>query len=467
MKNHETLTFFGGTDTTGGVHILFGSGETGLMFDFGIRHHGLFEAASPHTHTPIHPRYDRAAGQYLLAKMAPPILELYNEQTLGSLRKSDLDKIWNNQTFPSFKSMNIFISHMHQDHMALLPFVNKGIPVYMNNDSYSLYKGIVASGEYDDTSTEIHPLNDLAVVDFGDFSIQAVEMDHNATGTSGIIIKSPHYTIAYTADWRTHGRHPERIDRFIEMCQKEQVDVLLTECTRVNPETVTKPLKNRKEEEVIAEYAAVLEKAEGLIYVHILQRDIERLADFIVETHNSGRQFVMNYNTAVFWHEALRNGIQTLEHHPVLEAEAAIRVLEYGKTEGKALPYSTITIENIVEQKSKYTMFVSFNQLPQMIEFERMGDCSKRSYYFHGDHPVKPDHPVLSRWLEELNISLNRCGNGGHPLPEEISDFVEKINPKVVIPIHSWYPDLLDTRGVKAYYPHRGETVVLDNLLSK
>lgn len=253
--NPEQLTFFGGLETTGDVQFLYGRGSKALLFDFGIQHKGLVDASYIFTHDAVCPTLGRDVRQYMLGRMAPPILELYDAEQVDTLSRDDIRKAWNGINVPNYEEIRIFIGHMHQDHMALLPYAHEGITIYMNRDSYTLYRGIVASGEYADTKANIVPLEDLSIIDFGPFTMQIIEMDHKSLGASGFIIESSDYTTAYTGDWRRHGRHPERIDHFIEMCRrKDKIDILITESTKVQSIHQGMTRASRHESDVIAEY---------------------------------------------------------------------------------------------------------------------------------------------------------------------------------------------------------------------
>ena len=72
---------------------------------------------------------------------------------------------------------------------------------------------------------------------------------------------------------------------------------------------------------------------------------------------------------------------------------------------------------------------------------------------------------MLHRWLTEFGVQYHYCATGGHAAPQEISDLTERIQPKVVIPLHSMHPTLFDSRGIPRFYPVYGETVKIDKLI--
>ncbi|MCI3926895.1 MBL fold metallo-hydrolase [Paenibacillus sp. TRM 82003] len=457
-------------DTVGGVHLLFGRGETGLLFDFGIPHQGLLRPSHPFTNDPIKPTTGRELRQYLLGRMAPPVLQAYDPKFLGGLSQEELQRQWGTSAgsaAPSFPKLSLFVSHMHQDHMTLLPYARERIPVYMHQDAYALYRGIAASGEYMPTRAQITLIEDLQIIDFEGFSIQLLEVDHNSAGTSGFILNCDGMKIAFTADWRRNGRHADRIDRFIERCRLEQVDVLITEST-----TVGKPVEGKStrtgrisEAEVMEAYAAMLRDARGLVYVHVLTRDIERLADLITLTNAAGRCFVMDAETAVLWHEATQCGIRALDGHDALRNAEAIRVWNVGDSDMSPLPYREVTLEEIVGCKDGFAIHLNYARLPLMIELETLGVNKNPSQYFCSDHPIRIDDASLEAYLRAFGVQAHMYHSGGHAEPDEISDLIERISPKVVIPLHGRNCSQVDTRGVRCFLPERGETIQLKELI--
>ncbi|WJH33587.1 hypothetical protein N6H14_26725 [Paenibacillus sp. CC-CFT747] len=174
--------------------------------------------------------------------------------------------------------------------MALLPFAHPDLPVYMSHDSHALFRGMVAGGHSLDTKARITACDDLSVLDFGDFTVQIVEMDHNATGASGIIIDDGTHRIAYTGDWRRQGKHPDRIDRFIELCRSKQIDVLITEGTRLTADPSSVPYQ-MTEESLLSRFNDLIGEAEGLLYLQVSPRDLERMADMIAIAAGEGRNW--------------------------------------------------------------------------------------------------------------------------------------------------------------------------------
>lgn len=114
--------------------------------------------------------------------MAPPVLGLYDPALLGDVGEAELAQVWGKDHLPQVDNLHGFVSHIHQDHMALLPSLREGLPVWMHRDAYAVYEGVVAAGEYDGTQADIRLIDDGQIVDFGTFRIEFIEVDHDSPG---------------------------------------------------------------------------------------------------------------------------------------------------------------------------------------------------------------------------------------------------------------------------------------------
>ncbi|MCY9661725.1 MBL fold metallo-hydrolase [Paenibacillus chondroitinus] len=463
----ERITFYGGLTTIGGVHILYSCGDTGIVFDLGMAR-AFFKGE-------VSVRSDFGIRSSLLTRMAPPVWGLYDPAFLGDVGEAELAQVWGRDHFPEVNNLHGFVSHIHQDHMALLPSLREGLPVWMHRDAYAVYEGVVAAGEYEGTKADIRLIEDGQIVDFGTFRLEFIEVDHDSPGVTGFIIHGPQHKIAFTADWRRHGRNSHRLDRFIERCQSAEVDLLITEGTRMRPDTLFRKPKDRLEVEVAVECRRAMEDTEGLVYVNILARNVERVADLIIRTKEAGRQLVMDESTAVLWKEASTR-LSVLAGHPALDVDRdVIRLMstpQWSKgphpSKEVDLPYAPITLNEITANKSSYAVYLTYPNTPLIAEMETFGSRASASIYVHADgNPLTPSDETLLKWLTEFGVQYRYCATGGHASPQEISELTTRISPKLVVPLHSLHPTLFNSGGIRKYCPAPGESFELSELVGK
>lgn len=464
-RYEEKLTFYGGLTTIGGVHIMYSCGDTGIVFDLGMAR-GFFNGDT-------RVRSDYGIRSFLLTRMAPPVLDLYDPELLGDLGEAELQQVWGREQLEQVTNLHGFVSHIHQDHMALLPSLRPNLPVWMHRDAYAVYEAIVAAGDYEDTRADIRIIEDGQIVDYGPFRIEFIEVDHDSPGVTGFIIHGPEHRIAFTADWRRHGRNHHRLDRFIERCQTVGVDVLITEGTRMRPDTLFRKPKDRLEVQVAVECRLAMEQTDGLVYVNILARNVERVADLIMKTQEAGRELVMDESTAVLWFEA-SDKLQVLSGHPALEAgRHVIRLLRTPvwsqgprPVNNVKLPYAPITVNEITANKSQYAVYLIYPLTALIAELETKGSQAAASIYVHADgNPLTSADEMLLKWLNEFGVQYRYCATGGHAAPQEITELTTAIAPGLVIPLHSNHPTLFNSGGVRKYYPAPGESFKVSELM--
>lgn len=456
------LTFFGGVGKSGGVQVLYGKGNQALLFDFGVEHSSLLFPTQVTLHEPVNATRGRELRQFLLGGMTAPLMELYDPEQMKGLDTAKVRRVWGDREFPHYDQIHLYIGHMHTDHMALLPYAHPDLPVYTSRDSHALFRGMVAGGHSLDTKARITACDDLSVIDFGEFTVQVIEMDHNATGASGIIIDDGTHTIAYTGDWRRQGKRPELIDRFIALCRSKQIDVLITEGTRLTSDPSAVPYQ-MTEETLLSRFSDILGEAEGLVYLQMSPRDLERMADMISIAAGKGKKIVMEASLAVIWHAANREGLQILEGHPALEVP--VQIVDATVTGSLTVPYELVSLEEVAKRKSEYIYFFKFPDLAHMIELETLGDLQGGSHFIQSDYSVKIENVHIAKVLKAYEITGHALSNGGHAHPEALADLIGQIAPKVVITLHSRYPQSQNTKGVKPYDPVKGETVSVSSIL--
>lgn len=75
----------------------------------------------------------------------------------------------------------VFLTHYHNDHIGLIPFIYKYIPIYMGSTSFEIFTAFSdrMKNEYR-ASDRICPLDALKPVAIGDIKITPIPADHSA-----------------------------------------------------------------------------------------------------------------------------------------------------------------------------------------------------------------------------------------------------------------------------------------------
>lgn len=433
------LTFYNGLRTIGGTHILIEHEDSALLFDLGLKYDpaGLFGP-----HAPLAPGLE--PGVYTRTRYAPPVRGLLQNVTAEDLQVSAEGEAW--PVAGPFAHFGVFLSHVHNDHVGLVPHLAPA-DVYLSGPSLAILAALDESDTLAKPNARFHALADYETFQLGRLKATLLPTDHDIAGASGLLIETPDGTVAYSGDWRRHGAHPERVDAFIAFCRNHKVDVLLTEGTRFRPDDAptTPPIAETRLPELVAD--ALKAHSGERVLVNFYARNVERVEAFagVAKAHN-----------------------RTLAVHPetatLLTKTRALHQLE--AREVKPLETQDDWLE-VVTHAGDYLVEARTEDLPQF----SLGPAHSGGVYLHCDgNPLSehdPSYPTMRSWLELLGLAYQPLRSGGHAAPGEVQELVRAVDPGVLVPIHSRFPERMLTRGVRFFVPQRGETVPLAALKAR
>lgn len=478
----SSLRFLGGTNTVGGVQVMV-TGRTGrLVFDLGVIGNPAIVRSKALFHSLLPVRDRVALLDYLRAGMAPLVENLYDRTVLDTSVARATERLRATgfllADFPlivdtSPEDMCVFISHLHEDHMMLLPFVNREVPVLMSEGGARLHAALVASGALPSVAAAVHPVPAGTTRRVGDLTVEVLDVDHDLPGSAGIVVETPDGSIAYTGDWRLHGRHPELMKSFVERCTG--VDVLLTEAsTAVRPGSPATTLANISERAVVDAFDKLLASSRRGAYCSFHERNLERQSEIrdIAQAHN--KTLVLSARTYAIWQHAAAAGFADLDTSRGVavwgddgvdgERGAGDGV---GAAAGGSSASVAVTPSDVAADPRAFVCELRRWDRPRMLDLAAgPGDIYVyMNGYPHG--PADPGWPVLETWLRELAVEFHAFSSHGHALPADLQWLVEAIRPKVVVPVHTNAPDYLPALSAPVRVASRGDEMSLSGTMKR
>ena len=327
----------------------------------------------------------------------------------------------------------IVISHYHMDHLGQLTSALPDIPLYMGE----LSKEIALIGsEYQDKNLYLRLLGANIfrggeAFTIGDIRIRPLVIDHSAGDSYMFVIEAEGKRVLYTGDFRMHGLRHHVLEKLVSTYIGE-VDVLITEGT----------LLARDTDEHISE-AAVLEDISSYI-------------------QDGKYVFVMCSSTNI---DRIMGIWQNMPTDKVLICDAyQKRILD-------------TVIDNVYYESSLYRRHDSplvLNKGPYPKYYMDHGFVSlvrgTENFVSHIKEFPKDDVRIIySMWtgyIEEnllLQDLLNTypsyiCHASGHISKKDLVQFIELVDPDIVIPVHTDSPEKLE--GI---VPNRTVCAVNDN----
>ncbi|MBX6370869.1 MAG: MBL fold metallo-hydrolase [Acidothermus sp.] len=462
------VRFLNGVRTVGGVQFVVQDGPCGLVCDVGVvgnpaivRREALFNPLLP-------PRSDLVLMDYLRAGMAPLVEGLYDPALLtdsisgltAPLRRPGrlledhplVDDVDPNQ-------LAVFVSHLHEDHMQLLPFLAPGLPVFVSPPTARFHAALVAAGVLPSTRARLIPLAPGSVERFGGLQIEVVPVDHDVPGSAGVLVTTRGGRLAYTGDWRLHGCHPEEVTGFAARCRG--VDVLVTEAsTAVAPDAPATALPNLTERELVERFADLVVEAEAGVYCSFHERNLERQAAIRRAARAAGRVLVLSRRTYAIWHAAAEQGFEDLALGP----DVAVWATDGDPAADRyQVPSDApiVTSRQVAADAAAFVCEIRRYDRPLLLE---LGAGHDDLYVYLNGYPHGPADPgweVLMTWVRRLGLRFVGLSSHGHALPDALRWLVEEIRPAVVVPVHTNAPECFPPVTVPVCPVRRGEALPL------
>lgn len=459
-EDQATLTFFNGTRTIGGVQVLARAGRSGLCFDFGATPNpaaSLFSRACP-------PPQVGSLPAHLRAGMAPLVEGLYDPAQLlpagGSVAaacepmRHDGRLLDGRELVDGLEHLGVFVSHIHNDHCGLLPFVGPDVPVFMSTNGAAVHAGMVESGELPPSPASVRGLDNGSRVSIGGLELELLDVDHDVPGAAGFVLTAGDRRVAWTGDWRAHGHAPERMKAFAE--RAAGVDLLITEGTSLAPDV--SPARQISESELIERVDQLLSSTEGLAFVTPYPRNLHRLAALRDVAAAHGRRLVLSPETMAGWRSAARHGLAA-PNPDAPDSPVAVFDAGTGDTDTAGLRVSADEL-----RRGRDQFLVELQVGYRWLALAVGAGPSDLLVHCNGNPlgPWDPEWTSLSAWVKTLDIDFVWLNSGGHAGPDDLAWFVDAVRPGAVVAVHTSHPELFPrVAGVPLVLPQPGQVFPL------
>lgn len=388
---------------------------------------------------------------------------------------------------------DLFVTHCHSDHVGLAPILRRDIAVNMGGATHLLYRAYHQAAVKDSIETKLYlteeDLNardrtnqprhnyrnfrsgvEIAAEE-GGLTIIPHSVDHSAPGSYGFLIHSSSGLIVYTGDFRTHGTAGILTERFLERIGMEgKLRALICEGTNLGEAKVFSEEDVKKSARNIVEQS--LKQKNRLVVVEVPQVDIDRVRTFCDVAYELDLYPLVSKKLANYLHElsAIKEtfnipgkplpalgknlGIYVEKRHPSHRDRVFLKLEQsYG--------------DFIVDQKalceklsSEKFLIIDANEMDFFALNPRPGTLCILSTCEPFNEEADFD---FERWKNQLSlfgVILYHIHASGHCHPLELQRIISKLEPEVLIPIHTEYPqafkELFESESVHVKIPQKG-----------
>jgi len=336
----------------------------------------------------------------------------------------------------------VFLSHPHQDHYGLFPYIRKDIPVYLGNDTDLMLKAseIFLGDRFGQHDRKVL-LRDREPVTVEDVRVTPFLVDHSAYGAMAFLVEAEGKKVFYSGDFRGHGRKKALFEKLVSHPVPD-VDVLMLEGTmmgRQQEDTWTEDELER----AIADEARI---HEGMKLFICSGQNIDRLVTFYKAALRSDATLVLDLYAANVLYELDRkslplptNGHKNIK---VLFSNHFIRRLSEQNLRHWYERWRSFEVDSKGLQRLGRKAFVMYRD-SSLNEFEKAG-VPKDSVLFYSmwsQYALEPSFDRTRAFMDRHGIHFKAFHTSGHAVLEDLKRFAKAMNSETIVPIHTEHPD--------------------------
>lgn len=364
----------------------------------------------------------------------------------------------------SIKPDAVIVSHPHQDHYGLIDAIDSDIPVYIGELGKSLIDATrVFIGEELHKNSFYH-FKGWKPFEIGGFTITPYLVDHSAVDAYSFLIEAEGKRLFYSGDFRAHGRKSDLFERMVKKPLKD-IDILFMEGTMLKRNNDDFPT----EEAVEAKIYETIRCQENISFLISSSQNIDRIVSAFRACKRAGKTLVIDFYTA--W---------VLEQ--IKKVSSSVPAMEWPFIR----VYADYSQDQVLQSNSEF--FGDFRKRVYRYRIEREELTANPAQYlffskmskfrimelYKGEKPV---NVIYSQWLgylkcsndayygaqeiaayqQDPHVNFVYAHTSGHATVEDLKEFAKALNPKMLVPIHSCFPEKYAELFSNVVYKKDGE----------
>jgi ribonuclease J len=332
----------------------------------------------------------------------------------------------------------ILLSHSHLDHSGLLHLTKPEIPIFASSGTSKMMLATAVFSRQQQLSRSRHQeVRAKQTFTVGDINVTPFAVDHSSYGSVAYLIEAGEKSLLYSGDIRKHGRKPGMARELVAEIAPRNIDVLLMEGTHFGSGRSNGRTEGELEEEIVGH----IQSAPGIVFPCFSPIDVDRLVTYYRASQRASRTFVVDVYTAFVMHLVASEAKIPRPH-----AKAGVRVYFNQAFEGRNLnsisslfERDRISLSEILKQPSDYVMVFR----PSMAELD-FGNVLPKSvrclYSYWKGYLDRLDWVQLRKLVDQAQGDFISAHTSGHIYADDLVSFVQSINPKEIVPIHTFEP---------------------------
>ncbi len=349
----------------------------------------------------------------------------------------------------------ILLSHAHGDHSGLLVQTPEAVPVFLSRGTAKMMRvGAMFARQPDVPSHRQRLLAPLTPTVIGDFTVTGYPVDHSAFGSMAFLVEADGQRLLYSGDLRLHGRKPGMAQQLIRALRHRPLDALVMEGTHFSPDRAPGLTEAALERRI----RTAIDRAPALVLAAFSPLHADRLVTFFKATRDAGRVLVLDVYGAQVMLELSR-----MIRVPDPRRCQQVRVY-FPKRRRKIAAIEEqfvtrrITLEEIRAEPHRFVMLFR----PSMLGPDFGGELPLKSrglYSYWSGYLKKPDWLEAQAQFAKAGGEFIQCHTSGHIHAADIVRFVNALQPKRVVPIHTEQPGVFAAHFSNVCLLYDGQTL--------
>jgi ribonuclease J len=334
----------------------------------------------------------------------------------------------------------VLLSHAHLDHAGLLHLSRPTVPIFTTSGtSKMMLAAAMFAGHKQLDRTRFQEVVSQQPFQIGDCKVTPLAVDHSIFGSVAFLIEAEGKTLLYSGDFRNHGRKPGMIRDLLDHLKTKTVDVLIVEGTHFGNEKEQELTEYQLEDRIVE----LVQSAPALVLATFSALDVDRIVTLYKASQKAGRVFVVDAYTAFVLYLIGRQA-----NVPRPSRDMGIRVFFNNLHERRNLDNirekfqaDQIELVEILAEPMKHLMVFR----PSMVAFDFNGQLPTRCRCLYGYWKgclARQDWVNLQKMIGQINGDFIPAHVSGHAYVADIISFVNSVNARTVIPIHTFEPQM-------------------------
>ncbi len=338
--------------------------------------------------------------------------------------------------------LGVLISHAHLDHFGLLAHISQTIPVGMGPAARKIIEAAspFLPGKWT-TPAKGWDYRSGETFQIGNFYITPFLIDHSAYDSYILMIESDGKRVFYSGDLRAHGRKSALFDHMIQDPPKN-IDVLFLEGSSLGRLDIGQNFPS--ETDLEEQLTTAFHSTNGLVLVHASSQNIDRIVSILRACKRSEKKLIIDLYTAVILEATGNLKIPQSNWADVclyIPQSQRVKIKQKGWFELlKHHSSNRIFLEDLEKRKNESVMLFRPLHCPDL----EKSHCLEGATYIYSQwegYWEGESFRELRLWLKRNNIPKIRIHTSGHASLDNLRDFSNAINPKKVVPIHTFFPE--------------------------